>query len=224
VGQGTQTFPQSFCPEGQTQLPLVHVCPAAQTFAQAPQFCSSVAKFTHAAGGPACGHVFGSDAGHRQLPPEHTWPSTVQTVPHAPQFVTSVCVLVHAVGQLVSGARQAHCADSQTSPRLHAFPHPAVPTPQWFGSTDVFVQTVVHSVRSPKHPHCPAWHVQPTSCTVQLWSHDPHALASFCRSRQRGERLPHSDVPGPHTHEPAEHVAPGPQAIPHPPQLLASVW
>jgi hypothetical protein len=220
-----QAFPHRICPDGHAQLPAVHVWPGAQALPQVPQFPSSLASFTQAAGRTSTGHRSGSNGGHWHAAPEQISPATRHAAPQPPQFAGSFWKFVQAVAHSSGkSGGHSHSAEMQSCLVLHAFAHPARPTPQLLGSFAVLVQIVPHSVRSPKHPQVPASHVQPTSCTLQLVSHVPHAAASFCRSRQRGESLLHSVVPGPHEQEPPEHVAPGPQSMPQPPQLLASVW
>jgi hypothetical protein len=80
-------------------VPL-QVAPAAQTFPQAPQFCSSVCRFTQCVG-VRVGQGVGSDAGHWQVPPTHTSFVRGQAFPHAdavvPQCSGSISQLVQSV-------------------------------------------------------------------------------------------------------------------------------
>lgn len=115
----------------------MHVVPAPQAFAQAPQF-------------------FGSDASLTQVPPQRESPApqfamhcpAVQTVapvhalPQAPQLRLSVAVLVHALLQSVWLVPHAQLPEPQTSPVLHALPQ----APQLAGSLFSLTQRPPHSV------------------------------------------------------------------------------
>jgi hypothetical protein len=168
--------------------------------------------------------------GHWQVLPEQISPLSGHTAPHAPQFDGSFVVFTQAVGETVGhcvGSEPGHAQvppEQASSARGHGCPQPPAPR-QFLGSVCVSVQKLVQSSGfAPPHWHVPVWQIEPGFATAQDVVHEPHAPASVCRSRQRGTRLSQRVAPAAHWHAPPAHVAPAPQAMPHPPQFIGSVW
>jgi hypothetical protein len=194
-----------------------------------PQFCGSVASFTQAVGATV-GHGSGSDAGHLQMLPEQISSVSRQAFPHDPQLSESFVVFTQAVGVPTGHGVGSEAGQAQTPPEQascvsgHACPQPPSPA-QFLGSVCVFVQNVVQSSGfAPPQAHAPDWQMEPSFVAVQELVHEPHAASSVCRSLQRGTRFVQSVSLEAQTQAPPEHVAPVPQAMPHAPQLLGSVW
>jgi hypothetical protein len=173
---------------------------------------------------------FGWGARHWQVPVPQRSPGLEHTCPHVPQFAGSFEVFTQAVGEPTghesgSVGGHAHAPPEQTSfVSVQAWPHPAVPVPQFEASVCVSVQNVPQSSGFvPPHAHAPVRHVEP-GLVAQLVPHVPHAPESVWRFRQRGTSASQRSSPTGHWHRPPEHVAPAPQRTPQAPQLLASVW
>jgi hypothetical protein len=162
--------------------------------------------------------------GHWQVPETHVCPVALQTAPQVRQFFASVIRFVQSAPQSLGlGARHWHVPPAQLAPGLHAFPHPATPAPQFSGSVWVFVQNVVQSSGIGAR-HWQRLFPQLSKGRVQGFVHEPQAVGSVVRSRQRGKSASQRFVPVAHWHTPARHVAPTPHGTPQAPQLFASVW
>ncbi len=205
----------------------VHVSPVAQTVPHAPQFRSSWSRFTQRVGATA-GHLVGNESGQVHVPAEQISFVSVHAFPQAdrsaPQLRRSVSVFVQNVPQSSSrGATHRQIPPEQPSPgRGQALPHAETSAPQFSGSVAQLVQNVPQSSGfAPKHPHAPPAQLAPGF--VHGVAHAPHAAGSVRRSRQRGTSASQRVAPPAHWQTPPEHV-PDPQATPHAPQFLASVW
>lgn len=117
------------------QIPAVHVAPVAHGRPHVPQFCSSVARFTH-----AVPQVSGSASGQAQLPLVHTSFVFVQVFPHVPQSCGSFARFTHFVGVPaghVSGNDVGHWHVPPTHTSFvsgQTFPQAVASEPQFTGS------------------------------------------------------------------------------------------
>ena len=201
----TQTWPTGQQTLALTQVrvlgqhePLMHVEPAEQTLAHAPQFCSSVCRSTQAVsqrfGVGAVQVIPHMPATQLALPIPAVGPG--QTLPQVPQLFTSASTLRQTPLQQVWPAKQ-------------ALPH----APQFASSVCRSTQAVPQSVGvGPLQvmPHMPATQVAvpvPTVGPGQTLLHAPQFCASACTVR----------------HTPLQHSWPGPHIAPHAPQFWTSV-
>jgi hypothetical protein len=189
----------------------------------APQFCASTSRVTQ-----VLLHTFGNSLGHLHSPPTQTSFVSGQAFPQAdesaPQFDASVSVFTHRLPQGVgSELGQLHSPPTHTSFRSgQTFPHAEdTSRPQFSASDSTSVQTSPQSSASGgTHRQIPAAH--PSPGLLQVTAHAPQFWGSFSVSLQRGFAPAQKVALGSHAQAPPAHV-PRPQAIPHAPQLLASL-
>ena len=195
----THAFMQSMVPAGQLpHRPPVQLAPVGQAVPHAPQLFGLVISFTHT---PL--QLFGR-AELVQAPthaaPMHMLPPLVGAAAHVTQeFMQS----------MVPAGQLPHWPPVQLAPVGQAVPHP----PQLLGSLVSFTQTPLQLFGSAVFPqvpmHAPALHAfEPLVGGVAQVTHAP----------------PHSIVPeGQLPHVPPAQLSPFAHALPHVPQLFASV-
>jgi hypothetical protein len=123
----------------------------------------------------------------------HMWP-------HVPQLLMSLSTLTHAVPDphIIVPGGQVHVPPTHTCPGPHTLPQ----APQLFTSVFVLEQTPPHTARpGPVQTQAPA---EQTSAALQQF-------------------VPHERWGGAHRHVLPTHVCPDPHALPHAPQLSASL-
>jgi hypothetical protein len=146
-----------------------------------------------------------------------------QAVPQVPQFASSVSRFTQAPPQTDSSAGHWHAPEAQVAPVAQAVPHPPQFASSAWRSTHAVGAAAGHAVVPAGHVHVPASHTSPASGHTfpQAAAPIPQFRGSVRPSTQRGT-VEQDVVPGSHAQAP-ETQAPRPQAIPHPPQLAASL-
>ncbi len=216
-------WPQvSVRPDGHAQLPPPHVAPAAHVHPQAPQFASSVLRFTQT---PL---QTDSPAGQRQVPEVQVAP-VAQRVPQPPQFASSVRTNAHVVGVAGGAGHVAVSAGHWQFPVTHASFVSGQTFPQDRGSTgpqfrrSLSVSTHLgfcgQYVAPTSHAHVPLEHV-PSPHRIP---HPPQSAGSVAYVAGSTHAPLQTSCPAGHAHVPDAQLAPAAQAIPHPPQLAMSL-
>jgi hypothetical protein len=242
-----QTSPVAQTPHvGGWQMPPAQLSPVGQAFPHLPQLFGSVSMsvqpvWQHCSTPVQTGPPL-HDIGGVHTPPTHVSP-VAQTSPHPLQFFGSVLVSVHPLGQHCSTPVQTgpplqvaaalQTAPTHVSPGAQAMPHP----PQLSGSVSMSVHPLAQHCSAPRHGGWPLHVVPGMQLLSEHWlpggqtsPHPPQLFGSVVvsvhPSAQHCSMPSHGGRPLQETllvQTPPEHVAPGGQTSPHPPQLSGSL-